>query len=85
MNFVQCNREARSLLQAAAGDKCSDDPALKIPKDLAVCLKSPDCCCRQGNHLIFGSIPVLVHAALLESRNCEKFLLAVLTRESTDD
>jgi two-component system NtrC family sensor kinase len=85
MTLVQCNREARSLLQATAGDKCSDDTALKIPKDLAVCLRSSDCCCREGNHLFFGSIPIMVHAALLESRNCEKLLLAVLTRESTDD
>lgn len=85
MKIVQCNREARLLLQTAAGSEQGDDQDLQVPEDLGSFLKNSAFSNGQGTHLMFGSLSVLVHAALLESRSCERFLVAVLTRETTDD
>ena len=85
MKIVQCNREARSLLQSAAVDKKCDDRDPRIPEDLCDFLEESVFGSGQGKRLVFGSIPLLVHAALLENRSSDRFLVAVLTRETTDD
>ncbi|MDD2335713.1 MAG: response regulator [Geobacteraceae bacterium] len=85
MKIVQSNREARLLLQAAAGGEKCDDQDLQGPDDLSIYLNNSAFSDGQGKHLMFGSIPVLAHAALLESRSSDRFLVAVLTRETTDD
>jgi two-component system NtrC family sensor kinase len=85
MKIVQCNREARSLLQAAAGDESCNGPDLQVSEVLRGFLEKIACMSGQGKRLAFGSISILVHAALLENRDSDRFLVAVLSRETTDD
>jgi len=85
LKIVQCNREARSLLQSAALDKKCDDPDPQLPDELCAFLEGSVFGSGQGKRLVFGSIPLLVHAALIEHRSSDRFLVAVLTRETTDD
>ncbi len=85
MNMVQSNREARALLQAAADTGKHPNPGPKIPGYLCDFLGSASLISGQGQRLQFGTTPVLVHAARLEIRSSDSYLLAVLTRETTDE
>ncbi len=85
MKVVHCNREARTLFDNDDGTKACIEPGLPVPENLRTFLEGPACTRALGEHLLFGGIPVLARAALLEDRNNDKFLLTVLTRETTDE
>jgi len=85
MNVTQSNGAARTLLQAAAAEEKRSGPGTQIPGCLHDFLESAVHVREQGRHLLFGTIPVLVHAAPLESRSSDTLLLAVLTRETADE
>ena len=84
MKMIQSNGEARALLQAAAAVEKHSDPGTQIPGSLRAVLESAVPGSEQGRILLFGTIPFVVHAALLEARSGDTLLLAVLTREIAD-
>lgn len=81
--IVQSNREAQTLLQAAAAENDPDSWS-QPPECLRTFLEKVQSG-GPGQHLLFGTTPVLAHAALLEARSGDTFQLATLTRETADE
>ncbi|MRR53737.1 MAG: response regulator [Deltaproteobacteria bacterium] len=84
MKVIQSNEAARALLQTAAAEETSTAAGANLPGCLREFLEIAVPGSAQGRRLLFGTIPVLVHAALLETRSSDTLLLAVLTRETAD-
>lgn len=85
-NKVTCNQEARSLLMTHAENGKRDDNHLQIPQTLLEFLNNDPDTWSKEKSLVFGDVPVIVRAAVTESRNCEQQVLAVLMRrETTND
>jgi two-component system NtrC family sensor kinase len=82
MKIVHCNPEARTLLDTP---ECTAPCNIPVPENLRTFLEGSGPASEQTQKLRLGGSPVLARAVQLEGRNSDNFLLAVLTRGTSDE